>query len=124
MDVLKKRAIKKKKPTADADEDEPECVTYHERSRFDVELPSFSGKHLDWQHLHDLFSTNLKSHGKHINNKKNRCLLIKAMRDDEAEQVVLLHSLWDTGQDRLFRPKLTTTAALVLFTHTMSGVLQ
>ena len=100
MDVPKKRAIEKKKPTADADEDKPEHVTYHERSRFDVELPSFSGKPLDWQPFHDLFSTALKSRGKHLNDKEKRCLLVKAMRDDEAKQVVLLHSQGEDGYDR------------------------
>ena len=100
MDVLKKRAIEKKKPTADTDEDKPEHVTYHERSRFDVELPSFSGKPLDWQPFHDLFSTTLKSRGKHLNDKEKRCLLVKAMRDDEAKQVVLVHSQGEDGYNR------------------------
>ena len=100
MDVLKKRAIEKKKPTADADEDKPERVTYYERSRFNVELPSFSGKPLDWHPFHDLFPTTPKSRGIHLNDKEKRCLLVKAMRDDEAKQVVLLHSQGEDGYNR------------------------
>ncbi len=45
---------------------------YHERSKFDIEMPTFSGKITDWQPFYELFLSTLESRGKHLNDKEKR----------------------------------------------------
>ncbi len=65
---------------------------HKEQTKFNLELPSFSGKPIDWADFFDLFDSTLKTRGKHLNDKEKRCLLLKDMRTEEAKRTVLLHS--------------------------------
>ena len=96
----KKRAEARKKPSAETDKDKSEHTSYHERFRFDLDLPNFSGKPLDWRPFFDLFSSTLKSRGKHLTDNEKTCLLLNAMKDEEAYQVVFLHSQGEGGYEK------------------------
>jgi len=45
-----------------------------EHTKFDLELPTFSGKPTDWRAFFDLFSSFLETRGKHLNDKEKRCI--------------------------------------------------
>ncbi len=54
-------------------------------------------KTLDWRPFYELFSSTLNSRGRHLNDNEKTCLLLKAMKDEDARQVVLLHSQGEGG---------------------------
>ncbi len=93
----RKKRIEDRKKSSESDKDKGECITYQECSRFDLDMPTFSGKPLDWRPFYQLFSSTLKSRGKHLNDNEKTCLLLKVMKDEDARQVVLLHSQREGG---------------------------
>ncbi len=81
----------------------PVTVPVREHMKFDIELPSFSGRPIYWRAFYDLFSSTINTRGKHLNDKEKRCLLIKAMKSDEAKDIVLVHSQGEDGYDNAIK---------------------
>ncbi len=92
-----RRAEARKKKSPEADKSEGERTIFQERTRLDLEMPTFSGKPLEWRPFFKLFSSTLETRGKRLSDQERICLLLKAMKDENARQVVLLHSQGDDG---------------------------
>ena len=78
----------------------PVVPSHKEQTKFDLTLPSFSGKPTDWTNFFELFDSTLKTRGKHLNDMEKRCLLLKAMSTEEAKKTVRIHAKGDDGYDK------------------------
>jgi len=65
-------------------------------SGFKIDLPTFSGKAVDWFKFHDLFVATMEKRGSHLFDPERCCLLLKFMSTDEAKSVV---QKYETGKD-------------------------
>ena len=89
-----------------------------EHTKFDLELPTFSGKPTDWRAFFDLFSSTLETRGKHLNDKEKRCLLLKAMKSEDAKDTVLVHSQGEDGYDKAVEALINNYgSAMIVYPH-------
>ncbi len=96
----------------------PVVHTPREHTKFDLELPSFSGKPTEWRAFYDLFSSTLESKGRHLNDKEKRCLLLKAMSTEEAKETVLVHSQGEDGYSKAVQALINSYgSATIVYPH-------
>ena len=72
-------------------------------SGFKIDLPSFSGKPIDWYKFHDLFVATMEKRGKHLSDPERCCLLLKAITTEEARSIVQKYEVEDDSYSQALK---------------------